>query len=423
MLTHARPSSASTIRRALLAGLYSIPAFACSGDERAGGLSDADALPRLTLQEELRIGSVTDPDEGFSRIGGVTVDEGGTVYVLEAQDNEIRVFDSAGSRLRTMGGAGEGPGEFRSPHRMGVIGDTLWVSDLLTRRITLFDRSGVLLGTLTPPPIQATDVPSGVLATLVPGELNADGSITTTFQLRFSIGQVASPAAVPDTFWLPTLRVDRSGAVLDTLLMLQFWTPGQPERITVGGRQLSVPRVPSSAPLVLEAAAGSYRVERLESETAVESAFTVTRLEGLADTLFRIELGYTPEPFPDEAVDSLIAPAVRTFVRGGGTDEDTASARTAATAALRGAVVLPAFQSPVSSGRVGNDTVLWLRREDAGGGTREWTLIDPRGRPIGSVDVPRSVTIHWSDGPVAWAAAQDDLGVPWLVRYRLASAP
>ena len=51
----------------------------CAEDQRESATEgiDVDALPILTLQEELRIGSLEDPDYGFSRIRGVDVDRDG----------------------------------------------------------------------------------------------------------------------------------------------------------------------------------------------------------------------------------------------------------------------------------------------------------------------------------------------------------
>jgi len=51
------------------------------------------------------------------------------------------VFDMSGKFVRNIGRDGAGPGEFRQIERFGWVGDTLWVSDPVLRRYTLFDRS------------------------------------------------------------------------------------------------------------------------------------------------------------------------------------------------------------------------------------------------------------------------------------------
>lgn len=74
--------------------VFCMAAGACGGDATGGGTL-VDDLPSLAVREEVRIGSVEDPEAGFSRIGGVTVGPEGLIYVLEAQAQEIRVYDAA----------------------------------------------------------------------------------------------------------------------------------------------------------------------------------------------------------------------------------------------------------------------------------------------------------------------------------------
>jgi hypothetical protein len=102
--------------------------------------------------EELRIGSVDDPDAGFTDIGGIAVDSEGLVYVLERRDRAVRVYDTSAQLVRTIGRSGEGPGEFRSPLLLGLLGDTLWVNDVGLRRVTFFSRGGTVLRVVSPKP-------------------------------------------------------------------------------------------------------------------------------------------------------------------------------------------------------------------------------------------------------------------------------
>jgi hypothetical protein len=93
-------------------------------------------------------------------------------------------------------------------------------------------------------------------------------------------------------------------------------------------------------------------------------------------------------------------------------------ARNALTA-LRRSLPLPKFAPPISMARVDQDGTLWLRREDDGGPSFEWILLGPGGEPMGRLDLPREVTVQWRDGDAVWASVPDELGVPWVVRYRL----
>ncbi len=74
---------------------------------------------RWTLVEELRIGSVEDTLTGFSRVAGVLPAPDGRVYVADAQDQRIRVFDADGGYVGAFGRRGQGPGETEAIRELG----------------------------------------------------------------------------------------------------------------------------------------------------------------------------------------------------------------------------------------------------------------------------------------------------------------
>jgi len=85
------------------------------------------------------VGAVRRPD------GGLVVADGGTATLL--------FFDDEGALVRTAGGEGDGPGEFRALQGVGLVGpDTAWAYDFSHRRLSLYDRAGTLARTLTPTP-------------------------------------------------------------------------------------------------------------------------------------------------------------------------------------------------------------------------------------------------------------------------------
>jgi hypothetical protein len=87
--------------------------------------------PTLEARPDLIIGSVggEGPDV-FGDIRSVDAASDGTIYVLDAQAVEIRVFDGQGRPLRTLGGRGEGPGEITAANGIQLVGDSLiWVQD------------------------------------------------------------------------------------------------------------------------------------------------------------------------------------------------------------------------------------------------------------------------------------------------------
>lgn len=405
----------------ILRALWVATALAGCGDEAGGDrVVDAELLPRLTLQEQLRIGNVDDPDLGFSRIGGISVDRDGRVYVLELVDRQVRVFDSEGARVRVVGRAGQGPGEFQSEDlRMGFVADTLWVNDRSSSRISLFRTDGELIRTIAFAPVIA-DAPEGFGISLYPGTLRDDGLISTSSRIY------VPPAGAPPDYELqvPTVRLDQSGKVVDTI-RLRPVRMGPPTRISiVDGVQIQLPPLPPSDPLLLEGPGSEhlFAVERPPATDPSDARFTVIKIAQRADTVFRKELRYQPRPFTDAFLGTLLAPSAARYaaaIRQGQPTADSATLASNAVFALRNNLALPAFAPPVSMARVDVDGTLWLRREDQGGPSFGWIVLRPDGEPMGQLDVPRDVTIQWSDGETVWASVQDELGVPWAVRYRL----
>lgn len=101
------------------------------------------------LEEDLRLGTGArrgSEDEEFGNIQAVTSDSRGNVYILDSFLEGIQVFDSAGEFSHTIGGEGEGPGEFLAPRALSIgKGDTLVVLDDGNARYSVFDETGEFL--------------------------------------------------------------------------------------------------------------------------------------------------------------------------------------------------------------------------------------------------------------------------------------
>lgn len=74
----------------------------------------------------------------------------GTIVIADCGSSELRFFDAEGGHLRTVGGKGEGPGEFEILRRIfRVSGDTLGASDDFLKRVSIIDPSGEIVTTLS----------------------------------------------------------------------------------------------------------------------------------------------------------------------------------------------------------------------------------------------------------------------------------
>ncbi|MXX72042.1 MAG: 6-bladed beta-propeller [Gemmatimonadetes bacterium] len=77
-----------------------------------------------TLVPEVAIGDLDGPEEYlFGSIRSIAVADDGTIHVLDVQAQHVRVFDSLGVYVETLGRRGEGPGEFSEAEAIAVLPD------------------------------------------------------------------------------------------------------------------------------------------------------------------------------------------------------------------------------------------------------------------------------------------------------------
>lgn len=152
----------------------------------SGTWTDAD---RWVISEEMRIGTTAgDPDYQFGQIGGIAELSDGSLLVLDVQAQHLRLFSAAGEYLRTIGGAGSGPGEFglgAGPVLVGP-GDSIYVPDATNQRINKFTPDVEPVGSskldfASGIPLAWLDTPDGRLVSQIrplglPGQPAADSS-------------------------------------------------------------------------------------------------------------------------------------------------------------------------------------------------------------------------------------------------------
>jgi hypothetical protein len=113
----------------------------------SGGEETEPELWRLSEAPILEIGVREGAEEyQFFRVGGSLRLPDGRIVVANTGARELRVFGADGGFLKTVGRDGEGPGEFRWPSRIRLLGaDTLLVWDQSLQRVSLFDGEGRFL--------------------------------------------------------------------------------------------------------------------------------------------------------------------------------------------------------------------------------------------------------------------------------------
>ena len=104
------------------------------------------------LDPVLHIGALEggSPDV-FGRISSLRITPEGGVVVGDALAGEVRSFSPSGEFLGSLGGFGEGPGEFsNSLALLRVSGDSVWIWDQRLQRISVFAEGGFATSWSTP---------------------------------------------------------------------------------------------------------------------------------------------------------------------------------------------------------------------------------------------------------------------------------
>lgn len=159
------PVQPRTTLRLLIALTVSAVAAACS-EGASGGAGDlvvradsagieivASSGPAAgievggTLVPTLSIGLLDGPPElQLYNVVGAARLSGGGILIANAGSHELRWFDAAGAHVRTAGGEGDGPGEFRRIAALAVgPGDSALVWDGQARRVSVFGPDGAFV--------------------------------------------------------------------------------------------------------------------------------------------------------------------------------------------------------------------------------------------------------------------------------------
>ncbi len=116
------------------------------------------------------VGSIILQEDNSQYIGVVwnLVESGGFLFIPDWISRDIKVYDKTGKFQYIIGTIGEGPGEFRDVRGgMIVVGDTLYIIDIILQRLNMFKTNGDFL--------KSFPLPSGLDYTGLSGELLAIG--------------------------------------------------------------------------------------------------------------------------------------------------------------------------------------------------------------------------------------------------------
>jgi hypothetical protein len=321
------------------------------------------------LVKELRVGNSPVAREIITRVTGLKITHNGTIYIMQPDDKTIRVIDSTGRFLRTMGQAGQGPGEFTGFGFFGFNHDSLWVTDPTQNRVSLFGPDGKIiryLATSVQPPSEHYD-PAPPLAYM------DNGTILVKFvgNMQGSGDSITRP---PDL----VMRANAKGELIDTIHVLPMPVPREVAAARVGtmmrgDQEIAVTygatyaaRPINSAPYLVVSADGSqlliiFRAPPTHRDSA---QFTLVRVGSDGKVISGEKYSYTPRAVTQKLIDSLLP-----------MPPDSAPSGTRERARLlRENADIPKYLPPVNRMIIGRDKTIWLASDWADVKER-WTII------------------------------------------------
>lgn len=376
-------------------------AGACSPEGPDGSLP---ALPELAFEVTADVGGVeAQGPEAIGKAGAAVLLPASNEFVVaDASTQEIHYFSRSGSYLRTVGGQGGGPGEFRAIRVLEALpGGDLCVWDVQQSRVTSFDSTGDLKSTaradlddvaaIFPGFVDFAQDCSFVLRDQVsemglrdePEGIRQD---SVTFILFDPSGdQVRSVAAVADTEkWFRNR--DRTWGRVDLVF-------GEDLRAFVSGSELWV------------GTSGDLAWQRIDLQTGESGSFELgapsraASAEDVEAERRRRLAAIEPRPLGLGVADGVDLSAHLAAAESAGIREVPARDQ------------LPAYDRIVS----GWDGAIWIREYPAPESTdARWVLISAEDEWIGYVSLPRTTTLL--DGSYDWMllGLEDGFGAPLI---------
>ncbi len=232
----------------------------------------------LSPSPSLEIG-MTDgaPEYQFYRVEGAQRLDNGRIVVADAGSGEVRLFDGAGRFIKSSGGQGEAPGEYRQITAIGRgPADSIWVYDFGLRRFTVLNGDCETVRTVS---VGGTLSAVGAVGRLPDGSFVVKEGWSATTHEGAQPGLVRDPVAV--------VRIEPDGSHHDTIT-------------TVAGREIFIStedgRAVMSAPLFARSSSAVIRGNAVfvGDQTALE--ISLYSVAGTVEQIFRapgVDLGLT----------------------------------------------------------------------------------------------------------------------------------
>ena len=361
-----------------------------------------------TLVPESSIGELDGPEEYlFGSVLSIAVDDDWNVYVFDEQAQHVRVYDSAGVYVETLGRRGEGPGEFDRAEAIALLSDgRLVVRDPGNMRVQVFgpgpgDRDQWLYN-------------AGNTYTMTPLYTDVQGR---TF--------LSAKDQSRDDFTMHLIVLGPDGTHMDTLPQpsSDYQTPTvSAEHTSEGGSTSSVSApVPFSPRFFWTVHPSGHFLSGLSADYRIDLARD--------DGVLRVERAYDPVPVSD---------GERAYQR----ESTVRMIRFTVPDWRWSGPAIPESKPVFKELAAGRDGRIWVRLSTEGlrvenedhdpenpfsepvtwRETTRYDVFEPDGTYLGVVSPPDDFSYFPTpvfDGDHVWAVTRDDLGVERVVRYRI----
>ncbi len=381
----------------------------CGGAEPGDAPGDApwgslESAPEFRLTQEYRLGGVEAAEqEAFSREPRIAVRSGGELFLLDQGSAQVYEFTPDGTFVRGFGGEGDGPAEFNFASDLGLVGDTVWVRNLPTPFLNLFDLEGGFLRrhAMEELAVGRTGMPDGPDAML-------DGGVHVSIA-QVPLGGEPGQQRVPVRLVSADEAVDTAGFVMDP-----------PGPYAPGAGSLGASH-PGSVPPRWAVTPGGGSLVFIDWDASGAVTIREVRPDG-AETLDTLRLPVVP--FLPGAVDSIVtiaADSVRARIertRARLPPEIAPTVPSDLEDRIRNALALGSSLPPVRSFLVGTDGARWIERPIAPN-RWEWAVFDRELRPVGRVSLPEGHALRAATTTAIWTTHTDALDVPYVTKFEL----
>lgn len=324
--------------------------------------------------------------EDFGEVSGGRINSRGDIALTLRHDFQVRIYDTNGRRVATIGRRGSGPEEFQRPQVQGWNADTVWIYDFGLRRHSFFTRSGRLVRT-TPSETaqrQVRVVNDGSEARLVdfsPSARLQDGSmIGAGTILRSAVG-------------------DRKAR---ELVIASYSTDGTARRLASLEADPRWEQALASTNMVVTSPAGDEILAVSVSDLSQSgSTVLLSRINAAGNVLTTTRLPYRGFAFPAARRDSILR-------RGVGVDRSRSVP----------ASMVPSVIPPVWGALLRNDGMALLTMQETPTSLKV-VMVDRKGVVRGEFRLPKGHELMSARDEHVWLRTRNNDDIVSLVRYRL----